>query len=265
MKHTQLLLVLAFLFIKATTMGQFTTPPPNVMIEYMYLEKCGNYINGSTMSYLDGQVTISDSITITYNLYDILDTDKNNVLFSDNQLINTNVAFFNLNHINLLDDYTSFNVEVIAENNCGKDSLDYEYIIPSRDRSLVIPDTSTCEGYIPSYITGPTELTSCDKDAAYIIHMPMYDSLNMQSFFWWNLEGGGVTEFFGNNSDTIYLQELPSNNFTLSVSTWDTCSCDGFKTSATIIATLNVNVSSDSTCGQIVGQVYGDRPGNCFN
>lgn len=118
---------------------------------------------------------------------------------------------------------------------------------------------------MPSYITGPTDLNMCNHDAVYVLHTPMYDSLGIQPFHSWYMEDGGLTKYFGSNTDSLFLEELPSSNFTLNVITWDSCSCDGFKTNFTTITTLNVNLSSDSTCGQVVGQLYGDRTGNCFN
>lgn len=262
MKHTQLLLVLAFLFIKATSMGQCTTPPVLNYINSNYLEKCGDYYSGTLP--VNHNITASDSTTYTLNIFNINDTNQENTIYAETKLISSTFYFTN-EHIPSLG--IAFIAKVLAENNCGKDSLVRTIYFNGNNTRSTIPDTSTCEGYIPSYITGPTELTSCDKDATYRLHTPMYDSIGLPLFFSWYMKGNGTTlNLGGRNIDSLYLHEIPPYDFKLFIEVLDSCGCSGFHPNFTnTLTTLDINIEEDSLCGSINGEVYVDKPSNCFN
>jgi len=260
MKHTQRLLGLAFLFIKATSMGQCTSPPEVSNLE-AFLLKCGDNYIGSFYFY-DYNTSI-DSTQYTLNVYGILDTNRTNVLYTETKIDET--SGFDLYNDHIPGGLYAFNLEIMAENDCGRDTLYDEYIIPSWKRSRVIPDTSTCEGYIPFEITGPAEITACDHDAIYVFHKPVYDSLNYSTFFAWYLKDSNSTTYISSNIDTLILDETPTSDFTLYVTSLDSCRCDGFKDQLSIKASIDIRVLEDSLCGSINGNIYGDRPSNCFN
>jgi uncharacterized repeat protein (TIGR01451 family) len=258
MKKFKLLLAVPFLLLSTLSKGQCTDPPKLNDLS-IGLEKCGDYYSNIINYYHDSAKR--DSTVFTLNIFDILDVNHTTSLYFD-ETKNSFRFFFNNAYIP--GEHEAFILQIIATNDCGIDSIDVEYYFENNNRTI-IPDTSTCEGYIPSFISGPAELKTCDHVAEYVVHTPMYDSLSLPFYFTWRLTDGGATTWLQSNNDTLVLQQFPSNEFTLSVVTWDSCSCDGFKRDLTTVATLDISISEDSACGNINGFVYGDRPGNCFN
>lgn len=262
MKHTQLLLVLAFLFIKATTMGQCTSPPKLDSLNATFT-KCSDFYQAVVQAFHN--IPNQDSTKYSIKLFGILDTNRITILYTETD--KSKSRFF-LNREYIPSEHNAFIYEITAENECGTDTLIGEHTIPNDAIKLAIPDT-LCEGFIPSYILGPNELMRCDDQTPlYILKTPMYDSLNTNHFFNLYLKQGGSISYLGNNynSDSIFLPEIPPVDFQLYATTWDSCSCvNGFGTDNKIIATLNIQVLEDSSCVGINGKVYADRVENCFN
>lgn len=81
MKHLQLLLVLAFIFIKANIMGQCTTPPVLSYINISYLEKCGDYYSGSIRA--NHNIAYRDSTLFTLSMFGVNDTNQIDLLYTE--------------------------------------------------------------------------------------------------------------------------------------------------------------------------------------
>jgi uncharacterized repeat protein (TIGR01451 family) len=252
MKKFKLLLAVPFLLLSTLSKGQCTDPP--ILDDLSsWLEKCVDYYNNNIYYY--NNIANRDSTVFTLNIFDILDVNHTTSLYFDET---KNSSRFFLNNAYIPGGHEAFILQIIATNDCGIDSIDVEYYFENNTNRTIIPDTSTCEGYIPSIISGPAELKKCDHGAEYVLHTPLPP-------FSWLLTDDGTTTWLQNNNDTLVLQQIPSNDFTLSVETEDYCSCDGFRHISRTFATLDISVSEDSACSNINGFVYGDRPGNCFN